>query len=117
MRAVEMLCAVANAIQTNPTLLPSMRGVWSGDTKETRKASRILRAVMQDYGRAMAVGTIPVPAVLTYGGYQGSVSTQRQRYALDVQNAQDEGLLRAAWVCAYWHFSEFKNLRDFGFPY
>ena len=115
LRANEMMSAISNAIQTNPTLLPSMRGVWSGDAEETRKTRKILKSVLEQYGRNMGGGAIPVPAVLTFGNYQGSVSKQRQKYALHLKTPNDDGLLRAAWVCSYWHRAEFKNIRDFGF--
>eukprot|EP00966_Prymnesium_polylepis_P169408 3917149-Prymnesium_polylepis.2 len=65
----------------------------------------------------MGTGTIPVPLMLSSEGYQGSVSKVRQKYALDIQSASEDGLLRAAWVSAYWHQCEFKELGQFGFPY
>jgi hypothetical protein len=117
LRANEMFCTLAKVIDENPTILPSMRGAWSGDVKQTRKTRRVLKQVLDMYGRNMGSGALAVPAILSAHNYQGSVSKVRQKYALDIQSPSEEGLLRAAWVCAYWHQCEFKELSQFGFPY
>jgi hypothetical protein len=117
LRANEMFCTLAKVIHENPTILPSMRGAWSGDIEQTRKTRKVLQTVLNSYGRTMGTGTIPVPLMLSSEGYQGSVSKVRQKYALDIQSASEDGLLRAAWVSAYWHQCEFKELGQFGFPY
>jgi hypothetical protein len=117
LRANEMFCTLAKVIDEDPTILPSMRGAWSGDIKETLKTCNVLKHVLGVYGRMMGEGAHKVPVMLSAESYTGSVSKVRQKYALDIQSASDEGLLRAAWVCGYWHQCEFKELGQFGFPY
>lgn len=117
LRANEMFCTLSNVIYANPTILPSMRGAWSGDVEKTRKTCNVLKYVLNVYGRNMGNGVHSVPVMLSAESYQGSVSKVRQKYALDIQTPTEEGPLRAAWVGAYWAGYEFKQLGAFGFPY
>ena len=117
LRANEMFCTLSDAIFESPTMLPSMRGAWSGDIKQTLKTCLVLKQILHTYGRNLARGIHPVPAMLSSECYQGSVSKVRQKYALDIQSPSEEGLLRAAWTVSYWSGYEFKELDQFGFPY
>ena len=114
-RANELMCSVASVIKENPCVLPRMRGAWSGSVSDSIKMCKVLKCVLDKNGRDLGVGQHNVPVVLSSENYNGSVSAVRKKYALDVQNAREEGLLRAAWVVSYWHGFEFDEVVRFGF--
>jgi hypothetical protein len=117
LRANELMCTLSYLVRKRPTMLPTMRGAWSGSITETLKTCKILETVLGVHGRNLGKGQHPVPVMLSAESYDGSVSAVRRKQALDVQSPRQEGLLRAAWVCSYWHNCEFKELSRFGFPY
>jgi hypothetical protein len=117
LRANELMCTLSHLVSERPTMLPTMRGAWSGSIPETLKTCKVMQMVLNVHGRNLGEGQHTVPAVLSAESYDGSVSTVRRKQALDVQNPSEEGLRRAAWVVAYWSGHEFKELAHFGFPY
>ena len=98
MRVDHAFEATAKLMGGAPSTAKLMRGAWSGDLTETKKAVIAVRALVDDCANQLE-----------------NVPRSRKASVAAMRSADQALLMRIVWVASYWSGHEFEDVGTFGF--